>query len=67
MSSPKVAAVRSGRCTMPRMAMAVLLEDLHVGEGFVALLDEPEMLVEPHDDVDLGRKLAGEFVTGLCS
>ena len=43
-------------------AMAVLLEDLHVGEGFVALLDEPEMLVEPDDDVDLRRELAGELV-----
>ena len=43
-------------------AMAVLLEDLHVGEGFVALLDEPEMLVQPDDDVDFGRELAGELV-----
>ena len=42
--------------------MAVLLEDFHVGEGFVALLDEPEMLVQPHDDVDLRRELAGEFI-----
>ena len=62
MSSPKVAAVLKRQMHDAADAMAVLLEDLHVGKGFVALLDQPKMLVQPDNDVDLWRELTGKLV-----